>query len=344
MYAQFMQTTAWLRFASKDDDAMIGVEDSLNKHAGDQVAYGISQLLQSPGVLGLATLTGNEETPLTYADTLYINELAHAVLLVGPISDQRVLYDRRRVAKSRLADWAAARVDHAAAYQLASYTPLADTRYTGLQATIAVSSGRQILPTGITDAANLTVANKFDITMIDRGVLLAKSLTTGIRPLKVGGKDMYVLVMHPSQVTDMRTSTSTGQWLDIQKSAMTGGDIGDNPIFWQAIGMYHGVLMHENARVPNAVANANTAVSNTKRAVFAGAQAGIMAFGRGQGDTDKFRWLEELRDFGRQIGIGISWIWGLKKVVFNSADFGVQVIDTYGLDTDTLGALTTEAQ
>jgi len=29
----------------------------------------------------------------------------------------------------------------------------------------------------------------------------------------------------------MRTNTSTGQWLDIQKSAMQGGEINDNPIF-----------------------------------------------------------------------------------------------------------------
>jgi N4-gp56 family major capsid protein len=150
--------------------------------------------------------------------------------------------------------------------------------------------------------------------------------------------------MHPSQATDMRQNTSAAQWFDIQKAAMTGGDIGDNPIFWNSLGMYHGVLLHENSRVTNSVSNAGAAVANTKRALFCGAQAATLAFGRSNGENQKFVWLEELRDFGRQIGIGVSAIWGLKKVVFNSVDFGVIVIDTYGVDIDTLGAAATNAE
>jgi Protein of unknown function (DUF4043) len=85
-------------------------------------------------------------------------------------------------------------------------------------------------------------------------------------------------------------------------------------------------------------------VANTKRALGLGAQAAVLAFGRGQDESQKFRWLEELRDYGRQIGIGVSAIWGLVKVQFNSTDFGVAGIDTYGLDIDTLNAAATNAQ
>jgi N4-gp56 family major capsid protein len=342
MLAQFMQASIGLRFASKEDTSGIQILDDLQKHAGDNVTYGVSNLLQGAGVLNLNTLTGNEEAPITYGDTLYVNELAHAVLLVGPISTQRVLFDMRKTGRNRLGDWYAARADHGIFNQACGYTPQIDTRYTGLQATIATS--RQILPTGITDAANLTSANTFDITLIDTAVNKAKSLTSGIRPVKVGGRSFYVWIGHNSQVTDMRKNSSTGQWLDIQKAAMTGGDIGDNPIFWESIGMYHGTLLHESPRITNSVANAGTAVSNTKRAIFFGAQMCVMAFGRAQGESQKFLWLEELRDFGRQLGIGVSAVWGVKKVVFNSSDFGVAVIDTYGIDTDTLGAATTNAQ
>ena len=342
MLSQFMIDVLFFRFASMDETSMIMILDDLQKHAGDNVTFGISELLQAPGVLDLNTLTGNEETPITYGDSLFIHELAHAILLVGPISDQRILFDRRKTGRNRLSDWYAARTDHSGANQLAGYTPQTDTRFTGLQATIATT--RQILPPGVADAANLTSANTFQITYIDNAELLAKSLTSGIRPLKVGGRSFYVLMMHTSQATDMRTNTSVGQWLDIQKAAMTGGDVGDNPIFWESLGMYHRTLIHENSRVTNAVANAGTAVANTKRALFAGAQAAVLAFGRSQNDSQKFRWLEELRDFGRQIGIGVSAIWGLVKVQFNSSDFGVSVIDTYGIDIDTLGNSATNAQ
>jgi N4-gp56 family major capsid protein len=342
MLSQFMQATWFLRMASKEDTSLINVLDDLNKHAGDAVTYGVSNLLSGAGVLDLATLTGNEEAPTTYGDQLFVHELAHAILLVGPISNQRVLFDRRKIGRNRLADWYAARVDHGAANQLAGYTPQTDTRYTGLQATTAAT--RQILPGSLTDAASITSGNTFMVDLLDKAVRNAKALTTGIRPLKVAGRDLYVAVLHPSQVTDMRTNTSTAQWFDIQKAAMTGGDIGDNPIFWNSIGMYHGVLLHENARVTNSVTNAGAAFANSKRALFCGAQAATLAFGRGDGENQKFRWLEELRDFGRQIGIGVSAIWGLKKVVFNSVDFGVIVIDTYGTDTDTLGAAATNAE
>jgi N4-gp56 family major capsid protein len=348
MLAQYMIDTLFLRFASPDDSSLVMILDDLQKHAGDNVRYGVSQLLSGAGVMDLNTLTGNEESPLTYGDSLYIHELAHAILLVGPISDQRILFDRRRTGRNRLADWYAARTDHSAANQLASYTPQTDTRFTGLQA--PTTATRQIFAqpappaTPITDAANLTNTNTFNITLVDQAELLAKSLTSGIRPLKVAGRSFYVLFVHTSQGTDLRINTSVGQWLDIQKAAMTGGDLGDNPIFWESLGQYHRTLMHENSRLPNAVSVAGAAVTNTKRALFCGAQAAVMAFGRGQQAEQKFLWLEELRDFGRQIGIGVSAIWGMKKVVFNNLDFGVTVIDTWGADIDQPGSQEAMAQ
>ena len=343
MLAQFLQEAFFLRMASKEASSMIMMMDDLTKHAGDSVTYGVRNLLSGFGVLDLNTLTGNEEAPTTYGQALLIHELAHAVLLVGPISNQRVIFDRRKEGRDTLADWYAARVDHAAPNQLAGYTPQTDTRLTGLQAVVAQT--RQILPTGLSDAASITSANGvFNITMWDLAQNKAKALTTGIRPLKVGGRSFYVGIMHPSQVSDMRTSTSVGQWLDIQKAAMTGGDVGDNPIFWESLGMYRRVLLHENARITNSVANAGTAVANTKRALFCGAQAAVIAFGRGMGEAQKFRWLEELRDFGRQIGIGVSAIWGLVKTQFNSSDFAVIVVDTYGLDIDTLNSAGQQTQ
>ena len=345
MLAQFMQASIALRFASKEDTSGIQILDDLQKHAGDNVTYGVSNLLSGGGTTGLNTLTGNEEAPVTYGQSLYVNELAHAILLVGPISTQRVLFDLRKTGRNRLGDWYAARVDHGIFNQACSLSSQTDTRYTGLQAALAISgTTRHVLPAALTDAASLTSSNTMDITLIDTAVNQAKSLTAGIRPVKVGGRSFYVVIMHNSQVTDMRKNSSTGQWLDIQKAAMTGGDIGDNPIFWESIGMYHGSLLHESPRITNAQSQAGAVQSNTKRAIFFGAQMCMLAFGRAQGADQKFLWLEELRDFGRQLGIGVSAVWGVLKTQFNSVDWGVIAIDTYGVDTDTLNAAATIAQ
>ena len=175
MLAQYMIDTLFFRFASPDDTSLIMILDDLNKHAGDNVRFGVSQLLSGAGVMDLNTLTGNEESPITYGDSLYIHELAHAILLVGPISDQRVLFDRRKTGRNRLADWYAARTDHSTANQLAGFTPQTDVRFTGLQAPIAPT--RQLLaqPSSpappITDAANLTAVDTFNLTLIHQAEL-----------------------------------------------------------------------------------------------------------------------------------------------------------------------------
>lgn len=347
MWALFLQETSFARLMSKEPTGAIHQQDELNKHAGDQVTYGLSQLLQAPGVMDLTSLTGSEEAPVTYGQALVIHELAHAILIVGPISNQRILFDTRKVGASRLADWYAARLDHAVANQLGSAVSITLPQYTGLQAPLAATRVvRQGSPptynTG--DSAGLgTPTFAITLTLTDFAMNQAKSLTSGIRPVKVQGRSFYLQIMHPAQASDLRTNTSIGQWLDIQKAAMTGGDL-DSPIFWQSLGMYRGTLYHENARVPNAMANAGTAVPATKRALFFGAQAATVAYGRAQGEINKFVYLEEVRDFARQIGIGVSSIWGIIKAQFNNQDFGVIALDTYGVDIDVFGSAAQMAQ
>ena len=41
------------------------------------------------------------------------------------------------------------------------------------------------------------------------------------------------------------------------------------------------------------------------------------------------KWVEELFDYENQLGVSASLIWGLKKTVFNSIDFGTIVVQTY---------------
>jgi N4-gp56 family major capsid protein len=145
----------------------------------------------------------------------------------------------------------------------------------------------------------------------------------------VDGGEHFVVFLHPYQVRDMRTSTQTGQWLDIQKAAASGGEKSKNAIFTGALGMYNNVIIHEWARLPLAIATAGTAVASTRRAVFAGAQAACVAFGQGDGRPNKMDWVEELFDFKNQLGVSAGAIAGLKKSIFNSKDFGTIAIPTY---------------
>lgn len=169
------------------------------------------------------------------------------------------------------------------------------------------------------------------LAMIDAAVVKAKTLTPMIRPVNVNGKPHYVVFLHPHQVYSIRTSTSTGQWLDIQKAAMSGGDTTGNPIFTGALGVYNGCILHEAVRVTNGVhSSTGAAQTSTRRAVLCGAQSAFIGFGQNS-SFKEFSWYEELFDYGNQLGVQAGCIGGLKKARFNSLDFGTITMTSYAV-------------
>ena len=188
------------------------------------------------------------------------------------------------------------------ANQLTGNTAVSDTLYTGLNAAVAPSSGtgadrrwlirQQDDETDHTTEASLSSSDTFSLKLLDRAVAIAKTASPLIRPIKVGSQSFYVAFLHPYQVKDLRTNTNTGDWLDIQKAALSGGDIADNPIFTGALGVYNGVVLHEWTRLPTAATGTNAA--SCRRAVFCGAQAVAMAWGSGYSEQPKY--IEDLID------------------------------------------------
>ncbi len=162
---------------------------------------------------------------------------------------------------------------------------------------------------------------------------VAKTAKNTMRPIRVGSDDYWVQFIHPYQTTDLRTSTSTGQWLDIQKAAMAGGKTADNPIFTGALGVYNNVILKESVRVPKGTFGSQVTVGavtggGVYRSVLCGAQAGCLAFGRGYGQNT-YSWVEELFDFKNSLGVAAGCIGGLQKTRFNGSDFATVVCSTY---------------
>lgn len=323
------------KFMGTSTNSLLFQKTELSKDAGDQIIYGLRMKLSGDGVQGDGTLEGQEENLVTYADSIVINQLRHATRSKGKMSEQRVPFDVRQHNMDGLSDWWAERWDVSFANQIAGYTPQTDTRYTGNNAITAASANNIMRPTGQTDDASLSTTDTFTLSKIDACVARAKTmdqLTTPqpiIRPLNIDGEERYAMFLHPFQVRDMRTTTSTGQWLDIQKAVVSGGARENNPIFTGALGIYNGTILYEWARLPQAVANAGTAVANTRRAVFCGAQAACIAFGQGDGRPNKMDWTEELFDYKNSLGVEAGAIFGLKKTIFNAQDFGTIVVPTY---------------
>lgn len=334
-------------------DSIIHIKNEPKKEKGDKVTFGLRTKLVGRGVSEGRALEGNEESLATYSDSLLLNELAHAVRVKGEntIDNQRILFDTQTEAKNGLKDWFAERISlafflHVCGYTGAAYTHRGMTvdpdfvEFNLGNATTAPTSSRKVFAAAGAGESNTTDEGLesddiFDLRLIDYAKELAKTSSVPIRPVKVGGKEMYVCYVHDYQAVDIRTNTDTGQWLDLNKAAYTGAGK-DNPIFNGAIGVYNDVVIRVSDHVTPGV-NSSTAasISTVRRAVFLGAQAA--AYGSGSNFSaptgglpgGAYKWVEETFDYQRELGVSVQALMGMKKPVFNSLDFGAITISTY---------------
>jgi len=320
------------KFMGTDDNSVIQIFDDTQKSAGDRIRIPLRRLLAGNGVVGDQTLEGNEERINYYSDDVFINQLRHAVREGGKFTRQLVPFDIREHARAGLQDWWADRIDYWFFNQICGNVVQTDVRFTGLQSTIYPDSQHLVIAggsAGTTTVGSLSAvaANGFNLNLIDVCVEKAKSMDVPIRPIMINGEEKYVMFLHHYQVTDLRENTNTGQWFDIQKAAMQGGNVTKNPIYTGAIGEYNGCILHASNRVPLACVT-GSAVANTRMAAFCGAQAVGMAFGRENG-PERFNWVEDYFDYENQFGVAAGCIGGLKKLVFNGSDFATIAVATY---------------
>jgi len=317
----------------------------LERDSGDQISYDLVMQLKMKPIQGDATLRGKEEDLKFYTDSLYIDQLRGGVNTGGKMSRKRTIHDMRAIARVRQSEWWARLFDETLFQYLSGARGvnsdfIEDTSFTGYATNAFVApDAMHILYGGdATSKATLDAADKISLSVIDKALARAEVMGGGtsgipsIQPCEIDGEPHFVLVMHPWQEYDLRTTTSTGQWLDIQKAA-AGAEGKANPIFKGGLGMYNNVVLHkQKAGIQfSDYGAASPAVVKAGRALFLGRQAGVVAFGS-PGTGLRFDWNEELEDRGNQVVITTSSIFGVKKSAFTidgtSRDFGVIAIDT----------------
>lgn len=336
LMVEALKKTYVLQFMGKGTDNLVTIKTDLTtSDGGDRIRVGIRSQLRGDGVSGDNTLEGNEEALETFYQDVLIDQLRHAGRSGGKMSEQRVPFSIRNEVRDGLADWWADRIDTWFFTQIAGNTAQTDSRYTGFNAAVLpdadhVSYGNSgVTGTAIETIEASSISNtsvcKMNLTFIDTAVEKAKLAKNALRPITVRGKKHYVMFLHPYQVTSLRTNTATGQWADIQKSVIQGGDGDSNPIFTGALGMYNNVVLHESVRVPAARTNANV-----RRAILCGSQAASIAFGRGYG-KEVFTWVEELFDYKNKLGVAAGCQAGMIKTRFDGSDYGTIVCPTYAV-------------
>lgn len=330
LFSEALRQTWLYRFMGEDDSSMIQVLDDTEKGPGDRITVQLRAQLSQLGIQGDSTLEGNEEQMNVYTDNLFIDQLRNAVRSSGKMSEQRVPFSVLEQQQKALSDWYAGVFDLGGFNQLCGITT-ADTRQAGNNTPVAPTN--VVLANSSTTASVCSVgasaSNVFDITLIDYALEQAKLNNSGdstgypLRPIMINGSEYFVMFLHPYQVSALRTNTNAGQWFDIQQAALQGGEITGNPIFTGSLGMYNGVIMHESPRIPRDS-------GGCYRSILCGAQSAVLAFGQ-DNEGRKVSWVEELFDYGNQLGVSAGMIWGLKKSQFNGFDNGVITVYTTGV-------------
>lgn len=329
-----------------DASAPVHMLTDLESDAGEQIVYDLNMQLAMQPVEGDNTLEGLEEDLKFYTDNVYVDQMRGGVNGGGRMTRKRTLHDIRTISKKRQADWWARVFDELFFMYLSGARGVNSDFVFGVTypgfANNPLSAPdtnhlKQYNAAGAATAkAAMVAADKMSLSVIDR--LLASAYMMGggvtqipqIQPIKIDGEDHYVMLINPWQEFDVRTNSSAGQWLDIQKAA-AAAEGRKNPIFNGALGMYNNVVLQSHKALIQFGDYGAGANVSAVRGLFLGSQAAVCAFGS-PGSGLRFDWHEETRDNGNEIVISTNTIFGIKKCTFTTAngqnDFGVIAVDT----------------
>lgn len=306
------------RFMGTGRDSIVQVHEDLSRGKGTSIEVSLLMPLNGAGVIEDNTMEGNEEKMNYRSCEVTLSRVRNAVRLQGRFEEQKTQEKMRQDMRKVLSNWLGRYIDLSIFSVLTGVNPPFKTSNAiALPYTVEAPTSDRILYAGGKTAENaLTTSDVFSTDLIGKARRMAQEdELTAVQPIRIDGKETYVMVIDPYQARDLRQDT---KWLEAQEHANIRGE--KNPIFSGAMGVYEGVVIHEHLRVPRTATGASSAMVG--HALFLGAQACIFAEGTAP------RWEEDTFDYGNQYGVSIDRMFGLKKAQFkydgtNFTDFGV---------------------
>ena len=345
-----MDMNFFSRFMGEGENNIVQIKTGLKKSKGDTVTIPLTAKLTGNGVTGDNEAEGNEEAINAYSDSVLIDQIRQQVRLTGRLDEQKNVYDMRMDAKNKLAMWAAEFIERQIFLKLGGVnnTTITDvagntvgTRCTWSNtpaqvptADTAAGYGDRYICADYTNGADsLATTDLLTPALISmakyKAMLKQSNGMPKVNPLRIDGREHYVMFIHPWQAYDLKNNATFAQ---AQREAGTRGD--GNRIFTGALGMWDNVILYEHEYVPfldiSAVGNnfysasSGTDISaDCFRALLCGQQA--LAFVQAEGS---FRMVEKSFDYDNIMGYSTGIIGGIQKLTFNSIDYGVVAVDT----------------
>lgn len=321
------------KFMGTGKDSIIVIKNELNKAAGEKITVALRAKLADNGVEGDNIIEGHatgEESLSFFNDYLFIDQLRKSTKSKGKMSEQRVPYNMRMEGRDALATWWAEYMDEQMFMYLSGARGIDTSFKVPLDWTgrannplTAPDSSHMLYAGNATGAADLATDDIVGLIDVERLVATAETMDPMIQGINVGGERKFIFLMHTFQAFQLRTSTTTNDWLDIQKNA---GNRGNNLVYMNSLGEYADVILHKHRNcIRFGTGTHNVAAA---RALFLGTQSGLMAYGQNS-SPNRYSWNEDKDDRGNALAITAGAIFGVKRATFNSKTFGLIALDSY---------------
>ncbi len=352
---------------SDGNDMPIVIDRTLQGRPGDQVIFELDMPLSSAGGTDDSDIEGNEEAMSFFNFPVTIHERNHGVRSAVKI---------RSKAAFAIGRWSAEQVENDLIWGLSGLGNQNTFAGEGISAILSVNekapSSNRIFYGGQTVAGvvsevgtdaliTTTVTNYlFGTKVIDLVKIRAQLAFPKFKPISIGGKWYYIMLMHPLQTKSLREETGAAGWTQIQANAnirglanplFTRDGTGRERMFDGIVGIWNDVILLESERLETRVAGEvfdntggggsgytiDAAITDgtyrVARGLLLGAQAGVLGWGQ------PWKRLERNFDYFRKPGTATDGIYAVSKVRFNDPgagqstntaqqDFAVWVVDT----------------
>jgi len=308
LYRDIREAPYFSKFMGKDSNAMVQEKTELEKTKGDKITFGIRYRLDGAGVTSGQTLEGREEKLQTSSFNVELERYRHAVRDDGDLSRRRPVWDMPMESRDSLKDWGSEKIDRL------------------LFSAALASVTKEIFPSTYTATTSITATDKLEPKLISK---IRTGAATGwarkqvpFRPIKIGGKSYWVLLVSPDVRYDLQQDSTYNQ---AQREAEVRSK--DNPIFTGALGVWDGVIVHEHDLMQE-LADVTTYGAGAipgSTCLFMGAQALTMAWG------ERPNVVERDFDYGEEMGYAIRMTTKAAKPKFtkpsqSAADYAVAAI------------------
>lgn len=332
---------------SKRARTPIQVRTELEKDAGLEVTVDLLMPMSQEPVVQ-EKLEGRGQALKYFTDKLRIDQVRGAVSAGDRVTSKATLRNLREDAKTVMKDWWSRLHDELFFIYLSGVQPgvtagmlwSSTNKMFNVNAVTAPDALHQMYGGNATAKGDIGTDDGFDLRLIDRAVAKAETMggdgtdELSMVPVNVEGKKCYVMLMHTFQYDAMKSNTSTGQWLDIQKAAAGAAGM-SSPLFKNSGGMYADCVIHKHRNVLRFTDYGAGGNVPAARALFLASQAAVIAYGSAGGSGTRYRWTEVMTDHEDHVEIGTHCIFGVKKATYKSKDntvtrdFGVFAVDTY---------------